>query len=144
MARDPDEFRKLVEEHQRMVFSIGLRLVRDRGTAEEIAQDVFLELYRVGDTMQSADHTRFWLRRVTVHRALDALRRKKRQPEAGAELWPDFTGDHWTVPASCLRSWTCCRLRPRWKTRRWKTRRWKSSFGRRCGMNRPMPGLPTA
>ncbi len=87
MTMDPVEFRRLLEEHQRMVFAIALRIARDRGTAEEIAQDVFLELFRSGDKMQSADHTRFWLRRVAVHRATDALRRQSRQPEAAAEEW---------------------------------------------------------
>ena len=72
-----------------MVFSIALRVTRDRGTAEEVAQDVFLELYRSAERMQNAEHTRFWLRRVAVHRATDALRRQKRQPEAGAEMWMD-------------------------------------------------------
>ncbi len=87
MTMDPGEFRRLVEEHQRMVFSIALRVTRDRGTAEEVAQDVFLELYRSSERMQNAEHIRFWLRRVAVHRATDALRRHARQPEAGAEMW---------------------------------------------------------
>lgn len=87
MTMDPTEFRSLVEQHQRMVFSIALRVTRDRGTAEEVAQDVFLELYRSADHLQNADHARFWLRRVAVHRATDALRRKSRQPEAAAEAW---------------------------------------------------------
>ena len=87
MTMDPDEFQTLVEQHQRMVFSIALRVTGDRGTAEEVAQDVFLELYRSAERLQNADHTRFWLRRVAVHRATDALRRHKRQPEAGAEMW---------------------------------------------------------
>src|SRR5579875_951158 len=85
MTMEPREFRQLIEQHQRMVFSIALRIARDRGTAEEIAQDVFLELYRSGEKMQSADHVRFWLRRVAVHRATDALRRQTRQPESGAD-----------------------------------------------------------
>ncbi len=87
MTMDPGEFRQLIEQHQQMVFSIALRIARDRGTAEEIAQDVFLKLYRSGEKMQSADHTRFWLRRVAVHRATDALRRQSRQPETGAQEW---------------------------------------------------------
>src|ERR1700684_3583136 len=87
MTMDPGEFRRLVEEHQRMVFSIALRITRDRGTAEEVAQDVFLELYRSAERMQNADHTRFWLRRVAVHRSTDALRCHARQPESGAEMW---------------------------------------------------------
>jgi RNA polymerase sigma-70 factor (ECF subfamily) len=50
---------------------------------------VFLELHRGGEKLESEDHIRFWLRRVTVHRATDALRKKSRQPEASAEEWMD-------------------------------------------------------
>jgi RNA polymerase sigma-70 factor (ECF subfamily) len=32
---------------------------------------------------------RFWLRRVTVHRATDAIRRRQRRPEAAAEEWSE-------------------------------------------------------
>ncbi|MGA7155793.1 MAG: sigma-70 family RNA polymerase sigma factor [Acidobacteriaceae bacterium] len=81
------EFRRLVEMHQRMVFSLALRVTGEHGTAEEVAQDAFLELYRAAETLESEDHVRFWLRRVTVHRATDALRRRKVRPEAAAEEW---------------------------------------------------------
>ncbi len=84
---DPESFRRLIEQHQGMVYSIALRVVRDRGTAEEVAQDVFLELHRAGEQFADEDHRRFWLRRVAVHRATDAVRRQRRQPEAGAEEW---------------------------------------------------------
>jgi len=87
MAMESGEFRRLIEAHQRMVFSLALRVTGEHGAAEEVAQDVFLELHRGGDKLESEDHVRFWLRRVTVHRATDALRKKARQPEAGAEEW---------------------------------------------------------
>jgi len=87
MAMEIDEFRRLIEIHQRMVFSLSLRILGEYATAEEVAQDVFLELHRSGERLESADHTRFWLRRVTVHRATDALRSKARRPEAAAEEW---------------------------------------------------------
>jgi len=89
MAIEIDEFRRLIETHQRMVFSLCLRITGDYATAEEVAQDVFLELHRSGERLTSADHIRFWLRRVTVHRATDALRRKALRPEARAEEWMD-------------------------------------------------------
>src|ERR1700742_3135046 len=84
------EFRTLVETHQRMVFSIALRVTGEYGTAEEVAQDAFLELHRELNAkarLDSEDHVRFWLRRVTVHRATDALRKRSRQPETAAEEW---------------------------------------------------------
>ncbi|MES2394189.1 MAG: sigma-70 family RNA polymerase sigma factor [Acidobacteriota bacterium] len=85
MAIESGEFRRLVETHQRMVFSLALRVTGEHGAAEEVAQDVFLELFRGGDKLESADHTKFWLRRVTVNRATDVLRKRTRQPEASAE-----------------------------------------------------------
>src|SRR5580692_10192106 len=87
MAIADDEFRELIETHQRMVFSIALRVIGDYATAEEVAQDVFLALHRSGEQLSSDDHVRFWLRRVTVHRSTDALRRRALRPEARADEW---------------------------------------------------------
>jgi RNA polymerase sigma-70 factor (ECF subfamily) len=87
MQIDPAKFRSLVEQHQSMVFSIALRVTGEYGVAEEVAQDAFLELHRSGERLESEDHVRFWLRRVTVHRATDALRRRAVRPEAAAEEW---------------------------------------------------------
>ena len=85
------DFRRLIEQHQRMVFSIALRVTGEYGTAEEVAQDVFLELHRgitrEPEKLESEDHVRFWLRRVAVHRATDALRRAARQPATDADEW---------------------------------------------------------
>jgi RNA polymerase sigma-70 factor, ECF subfamily len=72
-----------------MVFSIALRIVGERGAAEEVAQDAFLELHAALGKMESADHVRFWLRRVTVNRATDSLRRRSVRPEWKAEEWQE-------------------------------------------------------
>jgi RNA polymerase sigma-70 factor (ECF subfamily) len=91
MASQQTEFRRLVETHQSMVFSLALRVTGEHGTAEEVAQDAFLELHREltgsKDRLESEDHVRFWLRRVTVHRATDAIRRRSVRPEAAADEW---------------------------------------------------------
>lgn len=91
MGAGAAEFRSVVEQHQRMVFSLALRVTGEYGTAEEVAQDVFLELFRSGERLTSEDHVRFWLRRVTVHRATDAIRRRLHRPESAAEEWMDET-----------------------------------------------------
>ena len=91
MAMDADELGRAIEVHGRTVFSIAQRIVRDPGVAEEVAQDVFLELHRNAERLAGEDHLRFWLRRVAVHRATDAVRRRGRQPEAGAEEWMEVT-----------------------------------------------------
>jgi RNA polymerase sigma-70 factor (ECF subfamily) len=89
MQIDPLKFRSLVEQHQSMVFSIALRVTGEYGVAEEVAQDAFLELHKSGERLESEEHVRYWLRRVTVHRATDALRGRQRRPEAAAEEWSD-------------------------------------------------------
>ncbi len=82
-------FRELIEQHQSMVFSIALRVVGERGAAEEVAQDAFLELYRALEKMESDEHVKFWLRRVTVNRATDCLRRRSVKPEWKADQWQE-------------------------------------------------------
>ena len=86
---DPEYFRSLMLEHQSMVFSIALRILGDRSAAEEAAQDVFLELHAKLGGLASGDHVLYWLRRVTVHRAIDRLRRRERRPEVAMD-WQDL------------------------------------------------------
>jgi len=94
---DPLDFEALVHRHQAMVFSIAFHFLQDRPAAEELAQDVFLQLHRHLGAMQSADHVTFWLRRVSTHRCIDYTRRRRfrfvsldHAPEPAAEMsWPD-------------------------------------------------------
>ncbi len=79
------DFPTLLHQHQRMVFSIALHVVRDRMAAEEIAQDVFLKLHQNLLTMKSAAHIEFWLRRVTVHRAIDYGRKHRSDPDVALD-----------------------------------------------------------
>jgi RNA polymerase sigma-70 factor (ECF subfamily) len=92
MARDwqPD-FERLISEHQSMVFSLASRMTGDRGLAEEIAQDVFLELDRNMHKIESPQHALFWLRRVAMSRSADALRRRRVR---GVDLWVEIEENH--------------------------------------------------
>ena len=72
-----------------MVFSLAHHFLRDRGVAEELAQDVFLELYRHLGEMQSPEHVIFWLRRVTANRCISESRRRQRRPEVPLEDAPE-------------------------------------------------------
>lgn len=80
-----EDFRTLVETHQSRVYSIAVRILQDPGAAEEVAQDVFLALYRNLDAIQCEAHLVNWLRRVTVQRATDACRRRAVRLDFGAE-----------------------------------------------------------
>jgi len=77
-------FADLVRRHQSMVFSIALHFLTDRSAAEELAQDVFLELHANLPTLKSEDHVRFWLHKVTAHRCID-YKRRRRLPQVSLE-----------------------------------------------------------
>ena len=74
-AGDTDAFAALVRAHHGSVFSIGLRMLNRRDAAEDLAQDVFLQLYRNLATIESDSHLLFWLRQVTTRRCIDQTRR---------------------------------------------------------------------
>ena len=63
-----------------MVFSLAYPLLHDRAAAEEVAQEAFLALHRSLARIQSPEHAVFWLRQVTVQRAIDEGRRRARRP----------------------------------------------------------------
>jgi RNA polymerase sigma-70 factor, ECF subfamily len=63
-----------------MVFSLAWHFLHDRAAAEEVAQEVFLALHRNRKRIESPEHAVFWLRRVTVQRAIDEGRRRQRRP----------------------------------------------------------------
>lgn len=77
-----------------MVFSIALHYLADPSLAEDLAQEVFLQLYQRIKGIQSADHLTYWLRRVTVNRCIDYGRRKKRRSETPLEDSPEPAAAH--------------------------------------------------
>lgn len=91
---DNQAFAELVREHQAMIFSIGWHYLGDRTLAEDLAQEVFLELHRRISKIESAAHLGHWLRRVAVHRSIDQGRRKKfRREVAWDEVHEPATED---------------------------------------------------
>lgn len=77
-AGEASAFAALVRRYQRTVYSIALRMLSDRHRAEDLAQEVFLQLYRTLDNIESDTHLSFWLRKVAVNRAIDRMRQESR------------------------------------------------------------------
>ncbi|MFL6352811.1 MAG: RNA polymerase sigma factor [Bryobacteraceae bacterium] len=78
-------FPEAVEAHKAMVYGIAWHFLRDRALAEELAQDVFLELHRNWPSMHSAQHIVFWLRKVASRRSIDVMRRRTTRRETSLE-----------------------------------------------------------
>lgn len=83
-ARTGDQraFAMLVRAHQRSVYSLALRMLTDSGAAEDLAQEVFLQLHRNLPSIESGAHLSFWLRKAATHRAIDRLRQPQMQAAA--------------------------------------------------------------
>jgi RNA polymerase sigma-70 factor (ECF subfamily) len=85
---DTSAFEALVKAHQSMVFSLAYHYSGgDPAAAEDVAQDVFLELFRHMDRIETPAHLVFWLRRVAANRCIDRIR--KRRFEQPFDLMPE-------------------------------------------------------
>jgi RNA polymerase sigma-70 factor (ECF subfamily) len=80
---EPRTFAAVLRAKQAMVFSIAYHFLRDRSAAEEVAQDVFLELHRRFEELKSDAHITFWLRKVASHRSIDYVRKEKSRAAVG-------------------------------------------------------------
>jgi RNA polymerase sigma-70 factor, ECF subfamily len=94
-AGRPAGFAALVRLHQALVHSIAFRMLLDRALAEDLAQEVFLQMYRSMSSFESHEHLVFWLRRVTANRAIDRLRRER----LAVEMPLDDTATELLAPA---------------------------------------------
>ena len=79
-AGDHDAFAEIVAAQQAMVYSIAYHFFGDRDRAADIAQDIFLQLYRNLESISSPTHLVHWLRQVTTRRCIDEVRRARLRP----------------------------------------------------------------
>jgi RNA polymerase sigma-70 factor (ECF subfamily) len=93
LAGDTVAFGALVRSQQRAVYSLALRMLSDRQQAEDLAQEVFLRLYRNLSSVGSLAHLSFWLRKVTLNGAIDRLRREARYEAVPLDQAGDIAGD---------------------------------------------------
>jgi len=88
-----NDFESVVREHQRMVYSIACNFFHNDAIAEEVAQDVFLQLFEHHRTIQVGTHCVAWLRRSTAHRCIDAMRRASFRQELQVDSLPEIAAD---------------------------------------------------
>src|SRR5262249_21929254 len=75
VARDETAVGELYDRHNRLLFGLILRILRDRGEAEEILQEVFLQVWTRAETYNVAlGSPGGWLVRIARNRAIDRLR----------------------------------------------------------------------
>lgn len=92
LQKDVNAFEQLYDKYSRIVYSLVLRIVQQGGLAEEVVQDVFLQVWRHA-AQYDAGRGPFlpWLLTMARNRALDTLRlkseRQRRQENQSDELF---------------------------------------------------------
>lgn len=89
----------IVKKYEQMVFTLALRVVKDREEAHEVAQDAFLKAFRYLQNFRGECKFSTWLYRIVYTTALNHIRTKKpemlslEEEEKGGQLL-DFTNDN--------------------------------------------------
>lgn len=86
-AGNLEAFNQLVLRHERPVFNVALRLLRDPGLAEDATQDTFIRAWQAIRTFQTGS-VRSWLYKIATNRSYDMLRASARRPAGSLEAEP--------------------------------------------------------
>jgi RNA polymerase sigma-70 factor, ECF subfamily len=79
-GRDQAAFRVLVQRHQLYVYRFLLRIVRNEAVAEELANEVFMEVWRNARRFEGNSAPKTWVLSIAHHRAISALRKRREEP----------------------------------------------------------------
>jgi RNA polymerase sigma factor (sigma-70 family) len=79
--REGDElaFKSLVGAYQDMVYNTALGIVQNAEDAEDVAQEVFIQVYRSIDQFKGDARLSTWIYRITTTKALDHIRSRRRK-----------------------------------------------------------------
>ena len=80
---DETAFKVIVEQWQDMVYNTILGIVQNETEAEDLAQDVFIKVFKKISTFKGDSKFSTWLYRIATTTALDHLRSKKRKKRFG-------------------------------------------------------------
>jgi RNA polymerase sigma-70 factor (ECF subfamily) len=80
---DESAFKKLVDEWQNMVYNTAVGIVQNEDDADDITQEVFIQVYQSVSSFKGESKFSTWLYRVTVSKALDHEKKKKRKKRFG-------------------------------------------------------------
>src|SRR5512133_2596037 len=76
-AGDPSAFQRLVEQHRSMVYRMAYQFAGNHHDAEDIAQDVFIKVYRSLDRFRHDAQLSSWLYRIVMNACIDHRRRHR-------------------------------------------------------------------
>jgi RNA polymerase sigma factor (sigma-70 family) len=75
---DSNAFAVLVDRYKNMVFSLALKMVRNREEAEEVAQDTFIKIFKSITQFKGDSKFSTWIYKVTYNTCLDRIKKNNR------------------------------------------------------------------
>jgi RNA polymerase sigma-70 factor (ECF subfamily) len=88
---DREAFRQLVETWQQMVFNTALNIVQDSQEAEDVSQEVFVQVFQSVQGFRGESKISTWLYRIAITKALDHERKRRaRKRAANLKAWIGF------------------------------------------------------
>jgi RNA polymerase sigma-70 factor, ECF subfamily len=88
-ARDERAFNELVVTHERRVFSLLVRMIGDRGEAEDIAQEVFVQVFKAVEQFRGDAKLSTWIYRIAINLSKNRVKYlSRRHRHAQDELEP--------------------------------------------------------
>ena len=79
----------IYDRYSRLIYTIALRIVGDRESAEEVMQDVFQAVWQSAGSFQPSGNFSAWLIGIARHRAIDATRSRRHRARAREKLLDD-------------------------------------------------------
>jgi len=76
---DEQAFKRLVDEWQDMVYNTAISIVQNEDDADDITQDVFIQVYQSVSSFKGESKFSTWLYRIVISKALDHVKKKKRK-----------------------------------------------------------------
>ena len=76
-------FKKLVDEYQDLVYNTALGIVQNADDADDITQEVFIQVYQSVSSFKGDSRISTWLYRITVSKVLDHEKKRKRKKRFG-------------------------------------------------------------
>ncbi|KAA3615850.1 MAG: RNA polymerase sigma factor [Calditrichaeota bacterium] len=73
------DFRSIVEAHQEKVRNTCFRFVKNKEDADDVAQEVFIQVYESLTHFREEAELSTWIYRIAVNKSLDFIRKKKRK-----------------------------------------------------------------
>lgn len=90
---DESAFARLFDRHQERVVRFTYRFVGNRAQAEELAQDIFVKLFRNAKSYRPTAQFKTFLFRIATNHCLNEMRRPSRRTERSTDELPDHPED---------------------------------------------------